>query len=72
MATTTQLPAEVAKHYQLVNYKGSTKQFWGKFGSIDISRLTLQQANALYQRGWTKLKKIDPAPQAKTDKKNDK
>ena len=72
MAKTTQLPAEVAKHYELVNYKGSPKQFWGKLGRIDVSTLTLKQADNLYRRGWTKLKKTTPATQAKTEKKNDK
>lgn len=73
MAKTTQLPAEVAQHYELVNYKGSSKQFWGKYGTIDISQLTLKKADALHQRGWPKLKKKQPAqPQTKTEEKNKK
>jgi len=66
------LPAEVAKHYKLVNYKGGAKQFWGKFGKIDISTLTLKQADLLAQRGWTKLKKINSEPAQATTKKSDK
>lgn len=59
--TTVMLPPEVAEKYQLVNYRGSARQFYGsKLGYIDVSTLTLQAAERLVSLGFRYLKEKPP------------
>jgi len=51
------LPTEVAKLYKLVNWVGSTRQHFGKFGIIDLEKMTVGKAESLISKGFTKLKK---------------
>lgn len=51
-----QLPAEVAKVYDLVNWTGGHKQDFGiVFGTVDLSTLTVAKAESLVKKGFTKL-----------------
>jgi len=53
-----QLPDEVAKEYELLDWTGSPKQFFGnKLGYININNLTLKQAKRLVQANFRYLKK---------------
>lgn len=50
------LPAEVAEKFTLVNWVGGHRQNFGKFGVIDLTKITVDQATSLVKRGFTKLK----------------
>lgn len=72
MAKGVSLPAEVAEKYSLVDYRGGHTQSWGRFGNINITEMTLQQADRLYQQGWSKLKlKEKSSKEASTEKKTE-
>lgn len=52
------LNIEVSKEFELVNWTGGHRQFFGaKFGIIDLKQINLQQASRLVQMGFPKLKK---------------
>ena len=56
------LPAEVAQKYRLKHsWEGNAKQYFGRFGWVDITTLTLAQADSLYAKGWRKIV-LKPAP----------
>lgn len=56
MKPTPQLPSEVAKVFDLVNWTGGVKQDFGPvFGTVDLSTLTVQKAENLVRKGFTKL-----------------
>jgi hypothetical protein len=58
------LPAEVAQKYRLKHsWEGNAKQYFGRFGWVDITTLTLAQADSLYAKGWRKIE-LKPAPKA--------
>lgn len=69
------LPAEVAEKYKLQHpWYGAAKQFFGRYGSVDITTLTLARANSLYAKGWRKIQlkpvvaeKPAPAPKDKKE-----
>lgn len=66
--TEVKLPAAVAEKYNLVDYgPGSHKQVWGKYGEIDITKLTLEKADRLFKNKWPKLALKEP-PKAASDK----
>jgi len=54
------LPEEVAKKYNLVNWKGSPAQLFGTRGLIDVSKLTIEKADQLYKTGWKRLTLKEP------------
>lgn len=59
------LPAEVAQKYDLVGWTGSARQFFGpKLGHVDVSKLTITQADRLVKMGFRYLK-----PKPKAEKK---
>jgi hypothetical protein len=67
------LPAEVAQKYRLKHsWQGNAKQYFGRFGWVDITTLTLAQADSLYAKGWRKIE-LKPVlaekPAAAKDKK---
>lgn len=69
---TVKLLPEVAEKYELVGWKGSPKQFFGaKLGRVDVSALTLPQADRLVQMGFRYLKP-KPQPQKKDTPKSEK
>lgn len=51
------LPEAVAKEYELINWTGGHRQNFGRFGDIDISKMTPAFAARLVQMGFSKLKK---------------
>jgi hypothetical protein len=55
------LPKEVAEHYELVGWKGGPVQVFGRFGVVDINKLTLRHARNLVNRGFKKLKAKPPS-----------
>jgi hypothetical protein len=50
------LNKNIAEHYELVNWKGGPVQVFGRFGVIDLQKLTLKQARRLERMGFAKLK----------------
>lgn len=71
MANKVQLPPEVAAKYDLINWVGSARQDFGKFGIVDISTMTIARADSLFKKGWKKLelKQKAVATTEKSDKK---
>lgn len=52
------LNADTAKQYDLVDWVGGKKQYFGtKFGTVDVQTLTPEQAKRLVSRGFKKLRK---------------
>lgn len=52
------LPAGVAKHYELVNWIGGTRQSFGKkFGIVDLEKMSIARAASLVSLGFKKLRK---------------
>jgi hypothetical protein len=50
------LPPEVAEKYHLKHaWEGSARRFFGRYGWVDITKLTLARADSLYARGWRKI-----------------
>lgn len=58
-----QLPSEVAELYELVNWKGGRRQVFGRFGLVDLDKLTVAKANNLAAKGFKKLR-LKQAPEA--------
>lgn len=58
------LSSEASKKYELVDWTGPAKQFFGRHGEIDVSTLTLEKADKLYAKGWTRLR-LKPAASTK-------
>jgi|GEM_PF-2749344 len=56
MAPTSYLSEVISKDFELVNWVGGHRQEFGKFGVIDLTKLTPQRATSLIQRGFSKLK----------------
>ncbi len=50
-----QLSDEVAALYQLKNWKGGTRQDFGRFGIVDLSTMTVKSAARLVSMGFPKL-----------------
>jgi len=62
------LPEEVAEKYELVGWTGSPKQFFGaKMGRVDVSELTIEQADRLVKLGFRYLKPKPAKPAKKED-----
>ena len=57
IATPNLLPPEVAEKIEVINWTGGHRQVFGRFGTVDLSTLTIQQAESLIARGFSKLKK---------------
>ena len=51
------LSKEVAEQFEIVDWWGGHKQFFGKFGTVDLSTLTIQQAERLVGMGFSKIVK---------------
>jgi hypothetical protein len=62
------LNKEIAEHYELVGWKGGPVQVFGRFGIIDLDKLTLKQARRLERMGFAKLK---PKPAKKQKPANE-
>lgn len=62
-------PEELAKEFKLVDWVGGHVQNFGRFGTIDLSKLTQEGVERLIAKGFTKIekKKAKSAPIA--DKK---
>lgn len=52
------LPTDVAKKYELVDWKGGSRQVFGRFGVVDLNTLTVKQAEKLVRMGFPKLRKV--------------
>lgn len=67
------LPKEVADKYELVDWTGGHRQFFGsRYGTVDLKEMTLSQADRLYRRGFPKLKlKSSSSSSNKPTKKQD-
>lgn len=66
------LPAEVAEKYQLKNWTTGPLANVGKFGTVNINKLSLVQAERLVARGFPYLvarPKKEEAPKSSTNKK---
>lgn len=55
------LSPEVAEKFELVNWKGGSRQNFGRFGVVDLETLTVKHAARLVALGFKKLK-AKPAP----------
>jgi hypothetical protein len=53
----TYLPADLKGLYQVKNWAGGYRQHFGKFGIVDLKAMTIQRAETLIARGFTKLVK---------------
>lgn len=62
------LPKEVSEKFELVNWKGGPVQLFGRFGKVDITKLTVKRAEALVANGFSKLK---TKPTKKASKKTE-
>ena len=63
------LPAAVAQKYTLVNWVGGSKQHFGKYGTIDVTKLTMRRADKLFSMGWSKIALATPAETTTTSSK---
>lgn len=60
-STPITLPSEVAAEFELINWVGGHRQDFGRFGIVDLERITLAQANRLVNQGFSKLqRKVKP------------
>jgi len=51
------LPSEVAQKYQLTSpWFGSPEQYFPRFGTINVTELTIEKADRLFAKGWKRLK----------------
>lgn len=63
------LPKEVAAKFEVINWKGGSRQVFGKrFGLIDLTTLTEQKATALVNAGFYKLVKKKQSSQKTPEK----
>lgn len=62
------LPEDVAARYDLVNWKGPGKQDFGRYGTIDIERLTPARASVLVARKFPHLREKPKQAPPKEDK----
>jgi len=51
------LTEETAKDFELVDWVGSHRQSFGKFGVVDLSTLDPKRADRLVKRGFKKIKR---------------
>ena len=52
------LPKDVAARFKTKNWTGGSKQYFGsKFGTVNLEKLTLSQAQRLVDSGFKKLEK---------------
>ena len=51
------LPEATAREYELNQWTGGHRQDFGRFGTIDLTKLTPQRAAALVAKGFKKLRK---------------
>jgi len=51
------LPSELSEEYEVINWKGSHRQVFGRFGVVDLSKLTKKRAEKLIQSGFSKLRR---------------
>jgi len=61
------LSEEVGRKYVLTLKTGGDIQLFGKFGKIQFSKMSIEQADNLYKKGfrWLRLKKVEkPASSA--------
>lgn len=56
----TWLPPEVAEKYEVVNWTGGHQQQFGRFGRINLKKLTLDKATLLIRGEFSKLKERPP------------
>lgn len=67
MHKNVKLPPEVAEHFELTeNWTGGTVMHFGKFGTIDLSKLNLRQAENLLKREFPGLAQKKAKPTAKS------
>lgn len=64
------LSKEVSDQFEIIDWAGSHRQFFGRFGTIDLSTLTVTQAERLVRLKFSKIrrktdKKSEPATSAK-------
>ena len=50
------LRQEVAERFEIVDWWGGNRQNFGKFGIVDLSTMTVAQAQRLVNMGFTKIK----------------
>lgn len=58
------LSKEVADQFDIIDWTGSHRQFFGRFGKIDLSTLTVAQAERLVKLRFSKIRR-------KTDKRSE-
>ena len=46
----------MAAHFELVDWAGGPRQRFGKYGLVDLEKITLKQAQKLVAKGFSKLK----------------
>ena len=51
------LPDAVAAEFELHQWQGSHKQYFGRFGTIDLNKITLDQARRLVSMGFNRIRK---------------
>ena len=51
------LPNAVAAEFELHQWQGSHKQYFGRFGTIDLNKITLDQAERLVSMGFNRIRK---------------
>ena len=51
------LPDAVAAEFELHQWQGSHKQYFGRFGTIDLNKITLDQAERLVSMGFNRIRK---------------
>ncbi len=51
------LSKDVAEKFEVIDWVGSHRQFFGTFGIIDLSTMTLQQAERLAKLNFPKIRR---------------
>ena len=64
------LPKDVAEKFKIVKWTGGHIQAFGRFGVIDLSKITLDHANSLSRRGFPKIVAKSTKSVSKTEGNN--
>lgn len=60
---------DTAAKFETVGWVGGSKQIFGKFGKVDLAKVTPAQAESLVKRGFKKIRPISEKAVKPTDGK---
>lgn len=62
-------PKELQSEYELVNWVGSHRQEFGRFGIIDLSKLTKDKVERLISKGFKRIQRKESAKSSSSSDK---